>query len=122
MYDESGYADLWNDMDEMLIRFPELSELWLDKDRLAILRSRYPQEKLNDYFRKRAFTALVMEKIFRIYEATQEAGDGDTGGDSEEETITLANPDLQRIWEDDVKDEYSDYPEFIEYVARNVFA
>jgi hypothetical protein len=48
MHSESDYYDLWSDMDEMLIRHPELSELWLDQAKLAALRARYPKEQLND--------------------------------------------------------------------------
>ncbi|MGE5139307.1 MAG: hypothetical protein ACM3JD_07595 [Rudaea sp.] len=125
MHSESDYYDLWSDMDEMLIRHPELSELWLDQAKLSALRARYPKEQLNDYFRKRAFTALVMEKIFRIFEMNEGEGaiesEGDGGESAEYETITLDNPELRRIWEDDVRDEYSNYPEFIEYVAQNIF-
>ena len=116
MYNENDYAELWNEMDEMLIQYPELSELWLDRSKLAALRTRYPsKEELKDYFRKRAFTALVMERVFRVFEATSE-------GEAEAEGITLDNPELYRIWNQDVKDEYSDFPEFIQFVEESVFA
>lgn len=120
MEEGNDYSDLWNEMDELLIQYPELSELWLDRDKLASLRSKYPaKDELKDYFRKRAFTSLVMENIFRIYEASTE---GDGGSDEGEgEGITLDNGDLWRIWSEDVRDEYSEYPEFIEYVEKNVF-
>jgi hypothetical protein len=115
MYNENDYAELWNEMDEMLIQYPELSELWLDRGKLATLRTRYPsKEELKDYFRKRAFTALVMERVFRMFEATNE-------GEVEAEGITLDNPELYRIWNEDVKDEYSDFPEFIQFVEESVF-
>jgi hypothetical protein len=114
-YGESDYSELWNEMDEMLIQYPELSELWLDRDKLATLRSRFPgKDDLKDYFRKRAFTALVIEKVFRVFEALQDESE-------EAEGITLDNPELWRIWNDDVKDEYTDYPEFIDFVAKSVF-
>lgn len=120
MDDGNDYSDLWNEMDELLIQYPELSELWLDRDKLATLRVKYPgKDDLKDYFRKRAFTSLVMENIFRIFEATPEGG-GDSEGE-EAEGITLDNFDLWRIWSEDVRDEYSEYPEFIEYVEKNVF-
>lgn len=114
-YDESDYSELWNEMDEMLIQYPELSELWLDRDKLVSLRSKYPaRDDLKDYFRKRAFTALVMEKVFRVFEAAQD-------GEEEVEGLTLDNPELWRIWNEDVKDEYTDFPEFIDFVEKNVF-
>ncbi len=115
MYGEEDYSELWNDMDELLIEHPELSELWLDREKLATLRARYPaKEDLREYFRKRAFTALVIEKIFRVFEMTEE-------GEEEVEGITLDNPELHRIWSEDVKDEYADFPEFVEFVEREVF-
>ncbi len=115
-YDESDYSELWNEMDEMLIQYPELSELWLDRDKLSALRSKYPaKDDLKDYFRRRAFTALVMEKVFRVFEAAQ-------AGEEEVEGLTLDNPELWRIWNEDVKDEYSDFPEFVDFVDKNVFA
>ncbi len=115
MYDETDYSDLWNEMDEMLIQYPELSELWLDRDKLASLRSKYSsKDDLKDYFRKRAFTALVIEKVFRVFEAAQD-------GEEEVEGITLDNPELWRIWNEDVKDEYSDYPEFVDFVEKIIF-
>ncbi len=118
MYDQTDYSELWNEMDELLIEYPELSELWLDREKLAQLRSRYPgKDDLKEYFRKRAFTSLVMEKIFRVYEAIEESG-----GEEEVEGITLDNPELYRIWKEDIKDEYSDFPEFILYVAQEVFS
>ncbi len=118
LYDQNDYSELWNDMDELLIEYPELSELWLDRDKLAKLRSRYPaKEDLKEYFRKRAFTSLVMEKIFRVYEAIEEGGE-----ESEVEGITLDNPELYRIWNEDVKEEYSDFAEFVEYVEQEVFS
>ncbi len=115
-YDESDYSELWNEMDEMLIQYPELSELWLDRDKLSALRSKYPaKDDLKDYFRRRAFTALVMEKVFRVFEAAQ-------AGEEEVEGLTLDNPELWRIWNEDVKDEYSDFPEFVDFVDKNVCA
>jgi hypothetical protein len=120
MDEQNEYSGLWSEMDELLIEHPELSELWLDRDKLASLRLRYAaKQDLEEYYRKRAFTSLVMENIFRIYEATLE-GEGDQGAE-EAEGITLDNPELWRIWSEDVRDEYSDYPEFIEYVDKNVF-
>ncbi len=117
MYDQNDFSDLWNEMDELLIEFPELSELWLDRDKLAELKSRYPgKDALKDYFRKRAFTSLVMEKIFRVYEAIEEGE-----GEEQVEGITLDNPELERIWNEDIKEEYSDFPEFVEYVEKEVF-
>jgi hypothetical protein len=120
MNEQNDYSDLWSEMDELLIEYPELSELWLDRDKLASLRGRYAtKDDLKEYYRKRAFTSLVMENIFRIFELTQE----DQGDQEPEEAegITLDNPELWRIWSEDVRDEYSDYPEFIEYVDKNVF-
>ncbi len=115
MYEQEEYGELWNDMDELLIEYPELSELWLDRDKLSVLRGRYPaKEDLKDYFRKRAFTALVMEKIFRVWEMTNE-------GQEETEGITVDNSELQRIWREDVKDEYADFPEFVDFVEKEVF-
>src|SRR5712692_6282307 len=120
MYERNDYADLWNEMDELLIRYPELSELWLDRDKLAGLRLKYPRdEELRGYFRKRAFTSLVMEKVFRVYESPEEE-DGEEEGEGSE-GLTIDNPELWRIWNEDVRDEYSDYAEFIEYVEKNVF-
>lgn len=120
MDEGNDYSNLWNEMDELLIQYPELSELWLDREKLAALRVKYPgKDDLKDYFRKRAFTSLVMENIFRIFESTT---DGTAGSEEEEaEGITLDNSDLWRIWSEDVRDEYSDYPEFVEYVEKNVF-
>ncbi len=120
MYDQADYSELWNEMDELLIQYPELSELWLDRDKLVTLRNRYPgRDDLREYFRKRAFTALVMEKIFRVYELME--GEEPVEEEEAEESITIDNPELKRIWNEDVKDEYSDYPEFIEYVEQNIF-
>ncbi len=117
MYDQNDYSELWNEMDELLIEYPELSELWLDREKLSKLRSKYPgKDDLKEYFRKRAFTSLVMEKIFRVYEVIEESG-----GEAEVEGIKLDNPELWSIWNEDVKDEYSDFPEFIEYVESQVF-
>jgi hypothetical protein len=117
--EQNDYSDLWSEMDELLIEYPELSELWLDRGKISDLRLKYPvKEDLKDYFRKRAFTSLVMENIFRIFELTGEA-EGEEAEDKE--GITLDNPELWRIWSEDVSDEYSDYPEFIEYVEKNVF-
>jgi hypothetical protein len=120
MDEQNEYSDLWSEMDELLIEHPELSELWLDRDKLASLRVKYTtKEELKEYYRKRAFTSLVMENIFRIFESGQEDQTDQTG--DEVEGITLDNPELWRIWSEDVRDEYSDYPEFIEYVDKNVF-
>lgn len=120
MNEMNDYSNLWNEMDGLLIEYPELSELWLDRDKLVDLRLKYPaKEDLKEYFRKRAFTSLVMENIFRIFELSTDA-EGD-GSEEEGEGITLDNPELWRIWSLDVSDEYSDYPEFVEYVEKNVF-
>ncbi len=120
MYDQADYSELWNEMDELLIQYPELSELWLDREKLVTLRNRYPgKDDLREYFRKRAFTALVMEKIFRVYELTE--GESAMEESEEEESITIDNPELKRIWLEDVKDEYSDYPDFVDYVNQNIF-
>lgn len=117
---ENGYSDLWSEMDELLIEHPELSELWLETDKLAKLRGKYTnKQELDEYFRKRAFTSLVMENIFRVFESREE-GEG-TREEDDSEGITLDNPELWRIWSEDVSDEYSDYPEFVEYVEKNVF-
>lgn len=115
MNEEPDYSELWNEMDEMLIEYPELSELWLDPVKLSTLRSKYPaKDDLKAYFRKRAFTALVMERIFRVFEAAQDE-------EQEVEGISLDNPELWRIWDEDVKDEYADYPEFIGFVEKAIF-
>lgn len=120
MNEMNDYSNLWNEMDGLLIEYPELSELWLDRDKLVDLRLKYPaKEDLKEYFRKRAFTSLVMENIFRIFELSTDA-EGD-GSEEEGEGITLDNPELWQIWSLDVSDEYSDYPEFVEYVEKNVF-
>ena len=120
MDEKNEYSDLWSEMDELLIEYPELSDLWLDRDKIASLRVKYPaRDELKDYYRKRAFTSLVMENIFRIFESLQQDQVDQTG--EEAEGITLDNPELRRIWSEDVRDEYSDYPEFIEYVDKNVF-
>lgn len=120
MYEPNDYSELWNEMDELLIQFPELSELWLEREKLEALQLKYPgKDDLRDYFRRRAFTSLVMEKVFRVFESMEERGEGEEG--EEEEGLTLDNPELWRIWKEDVRDEYSDYPEFIEYVEKNVF-
>lgn len=122
MNGQNDYSGLWSEMDELLIEHPELSELWLDRDKLSALQNKYPaKEDLKEYFRKRAFTSLVMEDLFRIFELRPEDGDDvDEEGD-EAEGITLDNAELWRIWSEDVRDEYSDYPEFVEYVEKNVF-
>ncbi len=120
MNEQTDYSELWNEMDELLIQYPELSELWLDPDKLAALQVKYiGKEDLKDYFRKRAFTSLVMEKVFRVFESLEETREEE--GEQEVEGLTLDNPELWRIWKEDVRDEYSDYPEFIEYVEKNVF-
>lgn len=120
MYEPNDYSELWNEMDELLIQFPELSELWLEREKLEALQLKYPgKDDLRDYFRRRAFTSLVMEKVFRVFESIEERGEGEEG--EEEEGLTLDNPELWRIWKEDVRDEYSDYPEFIDYVEKNVF-
>ncbi len=122
MYNEADYGELWNEMDELLIQYPELSELWLDRDKLAALRRRFQsRDELREYFRKRAFTSLVMEKIFRVYELSEGETSSDGSGEEEEETITIDNEELRSIWEQDVKDEYSDFPEFIDFVEKNIF-
>ncbi|MGB8644100.1 MAG: hypothetical protein WCF84_02605 [Anaerolineae bacterium] len=125
MYTEPDYSELWNEMDELLIQYPELSELWLDQGKLDKLRAKYPgKEELVSYFRRRAFTSLVMEKLFRVFELTQdeeEYGGGDEAEAEEQESITIGNPELKRIWEEDVKEEYEDFPEFIQYVTENIF-
>ncbi len=124
MYNQADYSELWNEMDELLIQYPELSELWLDRAKLDKLRSRYPaRDDLREYFRKRAFTSLVMEKVFRVYElleGEENYSDDEQEGD-EEESITIDNPELKRIWDEDVKDEYDEFPEFIEYVNESIF-
>ncbi len=124
MYPEPDYSELWNEMDELLIQYPELSELWLDKVKLDKLRAKYTgKDELLTYFRRRAFTSLVMEKIFRVFELTQdeEQYGADEPEEEEQESITIGNPELKRIWEEDVRDEYEDFPEFIQYVADNIF-
>jgi hypothetical protein len=121
MYEQKDYSELWNEMDELLIQYPELSELWLERDKLEELQLKYPgKEDLRDYFRKRAFTSLVMEKVFRVFENLEEEGGGEEGQE-EEEGLALDNPELWRIWKEDVRDEYSDFPEFVDYVEKNVF-
>ncbi len=124
MYNQADYGELWNEMDELLIQYPELSELWLDRHKLDKLRARYPgKDELREYFRKRAFTSLVMEKIFRVYELMADENEFGNDGDEEdeEESITIDNPELKRIWQEDVKDEYEDFEDFIQYVDETIF-
>ncbi len=123
MYNQADYGELWNEMDELLSQYPEWSELWLDRQKLDKLRARYPgKDELRDYFRKRAFTSLVMEKIFRVYELMEDEHEfGDDEHEDEEESITIDNPELKRIWQEDVKDEYEEFEDFVQYVEETIF-
>ncbi len=124
------YEDLWSTMDELLVQYPELSELWLDRDTLSAIRSKFQtRDEQREYFRKRAFVSLVIEKIFRMFEESameseleedEEEEEVEEGQAEEQETLTIDNPDFWKIWTDDIKNEYSDYPEFVDYVEQNV--
>ena len=117
MFPGDVYSDLWSTMDQLLIQYPELSELWLNRDTLAAIRARYPtQDAQREYFRKRAFTAMVVEKIFRVFQLREEVESAE-----DTEGITIDNPELWRIWSEDLRAEYSEYPEFIEYIEKEVF-
>lgn len=119
MLPEDVYSDLWNTMDELLIEHPELSELWLDRATLETIRGKFPsKEEQRDYFKRRAFTAMVLEKLFRAWRAKDEGGESSS---EDEEGISIDNPELWRIWSDDIRSEYSDYPDFVDYVEKNVF-
>lgn len=109
------YGDLWNKTNELLIAHPELSELWLDRETLATIRARYPsRDEQQAYYRRRAFAAMIIERLFRIYREKTDYGLED------EEGITLNNAELERIWREDLQGEYEAYPEFVTFVENQV--
>ena len=111
------YSELWSTLDELLIQYPELSELWLNRETLSSIRVKYPsKEAQREYLRKRAFAGMVVEKIFRVFQIQNEVG-----ANQEEEGISIDNPELWSIWSEDLRSEYTEYPEFIEYIEREVF-
>ena len=122
MLQEEIYGDLWSSLDQLLIQYPELSEMWLDRDTLARVQSKYPsRDEQREHYRKRAFTSMIVEKLFRIYQVNQEQGAPAEG--EEVESITIDNPDILKMWyEGGIRDEYSDFPDFIEYAEKNFFA
>ncbi len=115
------YSDLWSELDTLLIQYPELSEIWLDRATVAATRAKYSdKQELRDFYKRRAFVALVMERLFRIYQFGDEAGESE-GGDLID-SITIDNPEFLKMWyEGGLRDEYSDYPEFVQYAEKNFF-
>ena len=114
------YSDLWSTTEALLIEYPELSELWLDRATLNTIRGKYVnKDEQREYYRKRAFTAMVMEKLFRAFQVRDEVG---PGADEEGEGITIDNDALHDIWRDDLRAEYEEYPDFIEFIENEVFS
>lgn len=117
----SDFFKTWNKLDELLLQYPNLSDIWLEPEDLEVIRKKYPgKQHQEEYFKRRALASIIMGIYFRDYQLRNQIQT--TIGGVELEEVMLDNKELWRMWtEGAVKNDYSTFPDFVNFAEKYFF-
>jgi len=118
---KDNFCAIWSKLDEFLLEYPELTEMWLENDTLQAIIKKCPDsnERIK-FFRQRALASHIMSTYFRGFKMRREVKEA-LGGEEFEE-LEFSNPMLRNMWyEGAIRDDFAMFPDYVNFVEKVLF-